>query len=499
MLSFLLFPAVLFVILKTMERNRLYFHTRPMIGAAAGALLGVLCGSFLPSAWVTISLAILALGAAVMLRKRTSWLLLFICFAILCARTYYIPKDAVPEGGYLLRGTLSEAPEAGKTVMHLTLRNVALDDVHLHAKATVKMPVADIRYGDRIEVHVTAKADADTQDRAKGIFTIAETGEIPVVLSQSNDAYGELLRLRRSFSFAVDRLYGDKASIAKGMLLGDRSDFTYMEQKQFTNSGILHLFAVSGMHITVLLTLIGSLLRTGKRWLNLLLIMVFASFYCVLTAFTPSVLRATFFLLALQLPLLQDRQSDPPSAYCFSLAAVLFLNPYSLYTASFLLSFGSMAGILLLTKPLTNLLHLPDNRLSRALIGSTAAIVGILPLQASLFGSVSWMSVPMSLLLAPVLPILMPMAFLSVFLSPFMPHVAKGLSVIPYGALVYIDRLTAWLQTTPLQIREPHILSVGAYYAGLIMCSQLFLSNRRHPPYIGLALLGISVILWVIL
>ncbi len=482
-----------------MERNKRYFHTRPMIGAAAGAVLGVLCGILLPSFWWALGLLVVAAIVACFVRKRVTWMLLAVCFAVLCLRTALVPKDAVQTGEYRLVGTVAETPEVGKTTIHLTLKNVSMDGKPLRARVSLKCSVYVFHYGDTIEVQAAVKPVTEIQSMASGIFTSAETKDTPILLSQGGDWYGELLRLRASFAQAIDRMYGDMAPIAKGMLLGDRSDLDYTEQRQFADTGILHLFAVSGMHITVLLTLMGSLLRTGKRWLNLLLLLLVAALYSALTAFTPSVLRAAFFLLALELPSLSDRQSDAPSAFCFSLAAVLLLNPYSLFTASCLLSFGAMAGILLLTKPLSNLLHLPDNRFTRALLGSITAIIGILPLQASLFGSISWMSIPMSLLLAPVLPIMMPLAFISMFLSPFMPNAARILTIIPYGGLVYIERITSWLQTAPLRIQPPHFISVVLYYTGLIFCSQLYLTNHKHPPYIGFSVLAASIILWVVL
>ncbi len=484
-----------------MKPNAIQFHTRPMIGAAAGALLGVLCGTFFSMPWVSIVLGILGLvSGALLVHDRLGWGLLLLLFGILCIRTALVPKDVVQQGVYSIEGTVAEEPRKGSRNTTLTLRSVTLDGQPLAARLSIVVPNGSFRYGDTIRLRAETYPAGQLQQNAyRGIFTEAKAVGEAQVLSHRDDLYGKLLQLRRSFSVALDRLYADQADNAKGMLLGDRSGFRYEESKRYADNGILHIFAVSGMHMTVLLSLFGSLIRTRNRALNLALIALIAGCYCALTAFTPSVLRAAFFLLALQLPLIYDRQPDPPSAFCFSLAAVLLLNPYSLYSASFLLSFGAMAGILLLTKPLTNLLRLPDTRLCRTLIGSVSAVLGTLPLQAHLFGSFAWMAIPMSLLLMPALTVLMPLAFMSMLLSPFMPHVAKLLAAPPYGAFVYIDRITEWIAASPIALKQPHLLAVIAYETGLVFCSQLYLPNRNRVPWIGFGCMLTSLLLWIVL
>ncbi len=420
-------------------------------------------------------------------------------FLLLFLRTVAAPFETAQAGTYHLTGTIAEMPDTGKTRVTVELRNVTLDGCSIRSRVSVSVPLCELYYGDTLELDATLKpAERPLTAAYTHVIATGRSKTVPTLLAHHDDLYGALLRLRASLGNALDVMYRDQAHNARSMFLGDRSRMPYELTERYANNGILHIFAVSGMHMTVLISLAGSIIRIRNRWLHLLSILLVSAFYCALTAFTPSVLRAMFFLIGLQIANIRDRQPDPPSAYCFSVAAILLLRPYSLYTAGFLLSFGAMAGMILLVQPFTNLLHLPQNRWSGTLIGAMAAMIGIIPLQAYLFTEVPWTSIPMSLALVPVLPILMPFGFFSMFLYPFFPHIATGISLPPYGAFVLIDRLTSWLNAAPISVSKPPIASIVLYGIGLVLCSQLYLPARRRPPYEGFCSVAASILLWIL-
>lgn len=483
-----------------METHETVFHKRPMVGVAAGAVLGVLSGALLHNVWIAVGFAIACFLLAFLLRRHMGWMLLCAFFGLLLLRTAAVPLDSVVSGMYTVVGTVGETPQKGKRQTTVVLANVTLDGKPLSQRLSLKLPLSDLRYGDTISVSASVKpADSFWPVAYTGIGAEGKSSEMPAILSTKQDAYGLLLSLRESFSDALDRLYGDQAPIAKGMLLGDRSEWSYQTEQQFVRSGILHIFAVSGMHMTVLVTLFGTLLRFQKRWKNLLGIVLIAALYCALTSFTPSVLRAAFFLFGLQIARINERQADAPSAYCFSMAATLALRPYALYTASFLLSFGAMAGLILFTNPIRSVFRILPSRIASLLVGSVCAVIGVLPVQAYFFEELTWMSIPMSLVLGVLLPVMMPLAFLSMFLSPFSMLLAKIFAAVPYGMLLFIDRLTAWLPASAAAVKAPHLFSVLFYYVGLLLCSQMFLPNRRNLPTLGICSLVLSLLLWIVL
>lgn len=484
-----------------MNHGTVFFHNRPLIGAAAGAVLGVLLGTLLRDFWIVLIAAALAaaLGAFVV-RKRIGWGLLLILFAVLSLRTALVPRDDVAAGTYTVTGTVAEEPTMLRTKTTVVLRDVTLDGALQGSRLLLSLPPVSLRYGDTIQVSAAVQPASRPSERAKdGIFSEGEAEEKPAILAHREDAYALLLGARRYFARVLEDLYGDQAANAKAMLIGDRSDLGYTTVEEYAALGILHIFAISGLHVTALIALFGMLIQTGRRWLDLLLVMVVAGLYAALTSFTPSVLRAVFFVFLLRLADCIDRQPDAPAAFCFAAAAVLLINPYSLYSLSFLLSFGAIAGLLLLGDPLKSMLHLPDGLFSGALVGAVAVVLAVVPIEAAFFGSVSWMTVPMAVLIAPALGLLLPLAFLSMLLAPLMPLLAKALAVIPYGAFVYIDRLSLWIDGSRLMMPAPHPIAIAAWYAGIVFVSPLYLPNRRRPRLVGLGLMIAALILWIVL
>ena len=485
-----------------METKWKLFHNRPLLGAAVGAVLGTVVGTLYISVWFAIvSACLLAALGVFVFHRRTGLGLLLILLAVLLIRTELVPHQRVEEGDYDVVGTVAEQPvnESWKTVV--ILRDVSLNGERLDSRVRLTIPRYQLYYGDRIQVQASLRPSQPySASTSNGIFSYGYASGQPVVLSQSEDAYGILIRVRAYYAEMLDELYGREAPIAKALLIGDRSDLDAEDLTRFSELGVMHIFAVSGMHVSALIAAVGLLFRRRGTWGHLLLTAIVSLLYCALTSFTPAVLRAASFLFLMRLPDLVERQNDPVSAFYGSVVFVLLVRPYSLFTAGFLLSFGAMAGLLLLEPSIRR--RLPEKLSSwmiRALISTIAVLVTTLPISAYFFGGFSWMMIPVTMILAPILSALMPYAFLSLVLVPALPMLAKVLSIPAYGMFVFFDLLTDWVQGGIITIPAPHIAVLPFWYGGIVFCSPLFLPNVKHRPWIGLALLIIALILWIVL
>ena len=310
-----------------------------------------------------------------------------------------------------------------------------------------------------------------------------------------------LSNLRGNLLGNADVLFRDEAAAARGILLGDHAGMTAVEYAQYRQSGLLHLFAVSGLHVTILIGMIGRLIHTERKALSLALLSLILLFLCAVTGFSASVLRAAFTLLALRIATLKERQSDMPSILCFAMTMTLLCEPFSYRTVSFQLSFAAMGGMTLLARPFRKILpkSLRNTMIARAVFGAAAAMVGMLPLTAYYFGALAWISIPLSIVLIPTMPIILLFGFFSVLLYGVLPGIAAGLSYPAFGGIKLIALITQGLDVPMLRIPAPHPLVIVLYYIALLFCSPLFLYHRKRPPWIGLGLLTAAAVLWFIL
>ena len=392
-----------------MNETRRLFHTRPMAGAALGAVLAAILGSLAPD-WVLLSVCALLVPVSAFLFHRRSAFFLLPLFAFLVLVRIVLLPASVPDG-----------------------------------------PAAAF-----------------------------------------------LKNLRGTLCGNADVLFRDEAAAAKGMLLGDPTAMTTLERSQYAKSGLIHLFAVSGLHVTLLAGMLGNLFRTDKKWLSVSLLAAFLLFFCAVTGFSASVLRAAFALIGLRLCSVRERKPDMPSIFCFSMAMTLLCAPSDLFRTGFGLSFSAMGGMVLFAKTFRRPLPyaIRNSRVAVALAGALAATVGMLPLMAYRFGYLAWISIPLSILLIPTMPVVLLFGFTSVLLYGVLPGVSTVLSYPAYGAIRLLSLTAKALDVPALRLPAPHPAAIALWYVALLLCARIFLPNRNRPPWIGLGLLAVSVLLW---
>lgn len=256
--------------------------------------------------------------------------------------------------------------------------------------------------------------DTATYHRGNGIALIAyQRGEITVEESDTPWWYYPAAHIRDSLLRRIDLLFPeDTAAFAKALLLGEDSDLSYEADTDLKISGIRHIVAVSGLHVSILFGFL--YMVAGKRkLLTALLGLPVLLLFAAVAGFTPSVVRACVMHGLMILAMLFDREYDPPTALAFSALVMLIANPLVITSVSFQLSVGCMAGIFLFTVKIKNWLlddkHLGHSqgksvkaRLIRGFAGSVAVSLGAVslttPLSALYFGTVSLIS-PLSNLL----------------------------------------------------------------------------------------------------
>ncbi len=205
------------------------------------------------------------------------------------------------------------------------------------------------------------------------------------------NAYRELLfRIKMYLESSLDNVLDDKDSaVMKAMLLGDKAFLDQETKDMYRMSGIMHILAVSGLHVSVIgmglykllmwlsmqvLTLIPVNVSGRKRYLGgrdvsllmfrllpALLSILFMHSYGVMCGMSTSSFRAIcMFAMRLLAPLL-GRTYDVLSALALSEILLLIDQPLYLYNSGFLFSFGAVLGIAVIRPKLSELLRPEDN------------------------------------------------------------------------------------------------------------------------------------------
>ena len=221
--------------------------------------------------------------------------------------------------------------------------------------------------------------DAENYWSKKGIFYTTFVGEDDYKLLEHQPSNWlvqsmESCRIYLSESLS-ENLEGKELAIAQALILGDKSLLDQEVKNSFTNTGAMHVLAVSGLHIgiimQILMIVLGYFPKVISRKKALTAVLMVMWIYAFITGMSPSVVRAVFMFSVLVISQLFGKQYHSINALFFTGFALCLVNPFVIYDIGFQLSFLAMLGIFLLYKPIGELVYI-ENKWIRKVWEGTA-------------------------------------------------------------------------------------------------------------------------------
>lgn len=371
-----------------------------------------------------------------------------------------------------------------------------------------------LRPGDRVTGSFRLRFTANggekepTYHQGNGTFLLAYEQESPQIhLTESVPVKFFAATARKAILDRLDILFEeDTVGFARALLLGETSKLSYDVDADFRTSGIRHVVAVSGLHVSILFSVIylfGGRNKVVGVVLGFPLLFAFAA----IAGFGPSIVRACVMQAMMLLSRLIDKEYDPPTALSLPVLLMLVINPLTITSVSFQLSVGCVVGMILLYQKIHDtILRIPllgggkgksiRAKLIRGFVGSVSVtlstMITTLPLCAYYFEVVSLVSILTNLLTLPVVSLI----FYGIMLACI-----AGVIWLPLGKL--IAWLASWLMRYVMMVAD--LLSkipMAAVYTSsayivvwLILCyvllAVLLLSKKKHPFVMTGCILGL--------
>ena len=214
------------------------------------------------------------------------------------------------------------------------------------------------------------------------------------------------------------------AAILSALLLGETSLLTKEITADYSVAGVVHILAVSGMHVALIYELILFILkitfRKKRKWLTFILAMTLLWGYGAITGFSASVVRACcmFSFFVLSDCFLLSRNTG--NTIAGSTLLILFFQPYLIYNLGFLLSISAVLGIVVI-HPLIMRICYTENKIGYYLTSSTSitlsATITTLPITLYIFHSFPTYFIIANLILVPWSTLIMYLGIVFMFLS----------------------------------------------------------------------------------
>lgn len=445
-----------------------------------GGILLVLNGAQAQSPWLWLGLLAVALGLGWMMRHaREAWLYWALAAMMAgAARSSWVPTTSDVAryngvGGLTLSGIISSAPDVRdtETLVRLEAHTVTRIGQTLATSGAVlvRLPrFAPVQYGDTVRVTglLYTPAVYDTFSYAdylalRGIFSVMERATVEVdARAQANSLYSVLLAVRQDAAARINRMLPEpQAGLLVGILLGDERGLSPTLREDFAKTGTAHIIAISGFNMAVLAGVVMALLRRGEypsRWAVAIAVLVLG-LYTVLVGAGAAVVRAAVMSSVLLIGQALRRESYVPATLAFVALVMSAIEPRVLWDVSFQLSFFATLGLALFATPFNRafgrwlLRILPRGAalllrdlLAEPLIVSVAALIPTLPLTALYFQRVSWVQLPVNLLIVPVQAAVLISGLVGALLAWVAPPLAQIVYWFTWGLLSWTVAVIRW-------------------------------------------------------
>ena len=216
-----------------------------------------------------------------------------------------------------------------------------------------------------------------------------------------------------------------EVGVIQALLLGQRDDISEDTYNNYINAGAVHILAVSGLHVGILLLLLQFLLsplerlRSGKT-LKLVIIVTLLWAYAFVAGLSPSIVRAVTMFSFLAYAMHLNRPINSFNIIALSMLFILLVKPLFLFQVGFQMSYAAVFSIVWIYPKMQRFWY-PDNyflqKIWQLLSVSVAAQLGVLPISLFYFHQFPVLFFVANLLIIPFLGLILGLGILVIFLA----------------------------------------------------------------------------------
>ncbi len=375
------------------------------------------------------------------------------------------------------------------------IASISLPDQPPFYVQILTQPFTKFGYGDEIKVYGTLEgiknfsSDFDYQAYlAKDEIYYQFLNPKISIISHDNGSViqSKLFDFKNSYLENINVVVPEpESSLMGGLILGAKSSLDKNLVEDFKRVGLIHIVALSGYNVTVVVDYLMKMVWFLPLVPKLLIGSIFVVLFALMTGGGSTVVRASLMVLLAMLARATGRIYLVGSALLVAAALMILYNPkIFVFDTSFQLSFLATAGLIFFTPILEKRLMFVTERfgLRAALISTLAAQFAVWPIILYKMGNFSFVSIPANLLVTPVVPITMFLGFVTGFVGYANYYLSLTFGGISYLFLFYIVKITELFSELPFASMTvdgfPFIVTVLIYLAYLVWIITTGLTNH---------------------
>jgi len=313
----------------------------------------------------------------------------------------------------------------------------------------------------------------------------------------------------RNYILAVfeRHLSGDARHLVAGFLIGETRFIPNEVYEQFRNTGTLHLLAVSGSNVALVILTVMLFLRImsiPKRLSHLLCIGVVILF-CNLSFNQPSVVRASIMIGIVLLGRILFRRSNLLNTIAVAAIVILAYDPLMLFDVGFQLSFAAafsliyfLSGIYRRTELVTGVFSMLKEQFWMILASSVVVQIVISPILAYYFGRIPLITFLSNLVVIPLSSIAVVLSICLIAASP-MPYLSGLIAWLTQSALDLSLWTVRWFSSMPivrLDLSAPEPIHFVMYYVVIFVLYAVVRRTIKARYFLMVLLVWGNVLIW---
>ena len=263
----------------------------------------------------------------------------------------------------------------------------------------------------------------------------------------------------------------DERAVAKALLIGYRKDIDRDLYQKFTNTGIVHIIAISGMHLAMIYAALLLILKPLKTRRNGKLMAGFITLFIIwiftlLAGFVPSIARAAVMFSFIIIGEMLSRKTIIYNSLAVSALVLLLVNTYTLWDVGFLLSYSAVLSIVVFHKPIHQFLFI-ENKLLQMLWDTISVTISAqiltLPFILYYFHQFPALFIISNLIAIPLSGLILYLEAFLILLSPI-PFLAKPVGNVTEELINWFNNIIVYIDHIPFfLIRNIHFTGIQAF------------------------------------
>ena len=324
------------------------------------------------------------------------------------------------------------------------------------------------------KAHNPGNFDSRMYYAKKGIYGSLWSSNLEVLSYEMNEMAETLFQIKSTWSKQILEHMGERqGGLLIAMLMGEKSNLETEYKELYQKTGMSHVLAISGLHISFLGVGLYQLLRkmgcpfsvSGMLAGGILLLYVF------MVGVPVSAFRA-FFMLILRIGAdVFGRDYDAVTAYLLSASIVLLYEPLYALDAGFLLSYGAIAGILFVVPALEKILPKWCLKIKGFSV-SIAVSVMLFPLLIYFYSEISVYSIFLNLLVIPLMSIVLSLGVFGSLLGVLWDTGGGIVLLLCKWVLIFLEGVASLVTNLPfatIVFGMPSGFGIASYYMILFL------------------------------